>query len=48
MRKQISYETVATQLEALTFGVPHEIANLANASALLWQEMPDLHWVGFY
>ena len=48
MRKQISYETVATQLEALTFGGPHEIANLANASALLWQEMPDLNWVGFY
>ena len=48
MRKQISYETVAAQLEALTFGVPHEVANLANASALLWQEMPDLNWVGFY
>ena len=48
MRKQISYETVAAQLESLTFGVPHEVANLANASALLWQEMPDLNWVGFY
>ena len=48
MCKKISYETVAAQLEALTFGVPHEVANLANTSALLWQEMPDLNWVGFY
>ena len=29
-------------------GVPYQIANLANASALLWQELPDINWVGFY
>ena len=42
------YKFMAQQLLALTEGVPYEVANLANASALLWQEMPDINWVGFY
>ena len=42
------YEVVARQLAALTEGIPYEVANLANASALLWQEMPRINWVGFY
>lgn len=42
------YTFLAQQLEALMDGVPYEVSNLANASALLWQEMPDLNWVGFY
>ena len=46
--KQTNYETVAAQLSALTEGIPYEVANLANASALLWQEMEDINWVGFY
>jgi len=44
----VNYELVAQQLAALVEGVPYEVANLANASALLWQEMPRLNWVGFY
>lgn len=44
----MNYETVASQLAALTEGVPYEIANLSNAAALLWQSMPDINWVGFY
>lgn len=43
-----NYELTARQLAALVEGVPYETANLANASALLWQEMPDINWVGFY
>ena len=43
-----NYDLVAQQLQALTEGIPYEVANLANASALLWQEMPDINWVGFY
>jgi len=43
-----NYELTAQQLAALTEGVPYEVANLANASALLWQEMEDINWVGFY
>ena len=46
--KQTNYDLTAAQLTALTEGIPYEVANLANASALLWQEMEDINWVGFY
>ena len=42
------YSELAAKLNALMEGVPYQIANLANASALLWQELPDIHWGGFY
>ena len=48
MNRNIDYNRVAAQLFALTEGIPYETANLANASALLWQEMPDINWAGFY
>ena len=35
-------------MEAITAGVPYLTANLANASALLWETMPGLNWAGFY
>ena len=44
----VNYDLICQQLSALTEGIPYEVANLANASALLWQEMPDINWVGFY
>ena len=43
-----NYDLVEKQLSALVEGIPYEVANLANASALLWQEMPRINWVGFY
>ena len=42
------YAKLCNQLKSLTEGVPHAIANLANASALLWQALPDVNWAGFY
>ena len=48
MNRGINYKFVAQRLVALTDGVPYETANLANASALLWQHMADINWVGFY
>ena len=42
------YELLCEKLRALTDGVPHRIANLANASALLFAELEDLNWAGFY
>ena len=42
------YELLCGRLRALTEGVPHRIANLANASALLWESLEDLNWAGFY
>lgn len=42
------YSTLCRDLVALVNGVPHPIANMANAAALLWQELEDLNWAGFY
>ena len=42
------YSTLCRDLVALVDGVTHPIANLANAAALLWQELDDLNWAGFY
>ena len=42
------YTALCAMLRSLTEGVPHKIANLANASALLWEFLPDLNWAGFY
>ena len=36
------------QLAALVGGVPHRIANLANASALLFYSLNEVNWAGFY
>ena len=35
------YAALNARLDALTEGVLHPIANLANASALLWQSLPE-------
>lgn len=42
------YELLCEQMRALAEGVTYEITNLANASALLYDAMPDLNWAGFY
>lgn len=44
----VNYDLLIQELAALTDGVPYETANLANASALLWQNLPDINWAGFY
>ena len=44
----MDYSVLIAQLKALTENVPHRIANLANASALLWQHMENINWAGFY
>ena len=48
MDRNIDYEKLVAQLEALTLDVPYETAILANAAALIWQELPDINWAGFY
>ena len=42
------YEALQQKMSALTEGVRYRISNLANASALLWEELPNINWVGFY
>lgn len=44
----MNYELLNAQLAALTDGIPYETANLANAAALLWEQLPDINWAGFY
>lgn len=46
--KTVDYALLCSQLRALTEDVPYEIANLSNASALLWETLPDINWAGFY
>lgn len=48
MENNVNYDALVQQLQALTEGIPYEVANLANASALLWQTLPELNWAGFY
>ena len=42
------YESLCVKLTALMDGVPHRTANLANASALIFETLEDLNWAGFY
>ena len=46
--KKELYKRLTAELTALTEGVPHVISNLANASALIWQNLDNLNWAGFY
>ncbi len=42
------YPFLNRQLKSLINDVPYPIANLANASALLWQTLLEINWAGFY
>lgn len=46
--KKALYRLLRTQLQGLTDGVPYLLANLANASALIYQALTDINWAGFY
>jgi GAF domain-containing protein len=42
------YKDLASALEGLVAGETDSIANMANASALIFETLPDVNWVGFY
>jgi len=42
------YAELADQARGLLEGERDPIANAANLSALIWQSLPNLNWVGFY
>ena len=48
MENKTDYTGLCARLEALLKDVPYATANLANASALLWQELSEINWAGFY
>ena len=45
---RVDYSELGRALSSLMEGVPYRVSNLANASALLWQMLPEINWVGFY
>lgn len=42
------YRDLASALEGLIAGESDAIANMANASALIFETLPEVNWVGFY
>lgn len=46
--KEELYRELTGQLRALLEGERDWLANLANASALIFHSLPDLNWAGFY
>lgn len=48
MNRNVDYDQLCAALAALTEGIDYEIANLSNASALLWDTLPEINWAGFY
>ncbi|ESP93309.1 MULTISPECIES: GAF domain-containing protein [Pseudoalteromonas] len=48
MQKQKFYELLNQQAKGLIDGERNHIANMANLSALLFTNMEDINWSGFY
>ena len=46
--KATMYRDLASALEGLVSGETDTIANMANASGLIFETLPDVNWVGFY
>ena len=46
--KPVMYRDLASALQGLVTGETDTIANMANASALIFETLPDVNWVGFY
>ena len=44
----VNYKELCNKLAALMDEIPYRTANLANAAALLWQELEEINWAGFY
>ncbi len=46
--EKTDYRLMGQMLASITEGVPYTMTNLANASALLNENLHDINWVGFY
>ena len=42
------YRDLASATEGLISGESDPVANMANVSALIFESLPDVNWVGFY
>lgn len=45
---ETNYKLLNEQLKNIIDGVEDNISNLSNASALLFEELVDINWAGFY
>ena len=45
---ETNYKLLNEQLKNIIDGVEDNISNLSNASALLFEELEDINWAGFY
>ena len=43
-----NYDELCQILTSLTSGVPHAVANLANAASAIYGFLDDVNWAGFY
>lgn len=48
MKNKTDYSLINSQLRALIEGEEHVISCLSNAAALLWQNLDEINWAGFY
>ena len=48
MSKESDYRLMNKQLTAILGDETNLIANLSNAAALLFENLPDINWAGFY
>lgn len=48
MSKATNYDNMNLMMKGLMDNAPHWITALSNASALIWQELDDINWAGFY
>jgi len=48
MNKREKYDVILEQVKAIIENEPDVIANMANISALLFECLNDVNWVGFY
>jgi len=46
--EEVSWQRLCEQAEGLLSVSTNPVANAANLSALLYQELPEVSWVGFY
>ena len=44
----VNYKLLVSQVESVIENVPYTVTNLANISALIYDELSDLNWAGFY
>lgn len=43
-----TYEEMLVKIKGITGNIPYRIANLANISAILFENMDNVNWAGFY